>query len=302
MTDDTTERPARTRSVTVRLPEAAVEAIEGARRMLGCASRTEAIVALIVAGAEAIAPPDEDALVAAIRAALLVDDSFDAEASRSRTPGCCTARGSPPAGSARGASSRARAPSASCTSSRAGAWAMRDRRTASPALDALAAVDTDALRADRARRDLQARSDLADSIESARLAQRSIDLTMRRAAVYGDRVPELAGHGATATEALGELVRLVADLVAAGPAVTLTSRRGAMDEHRAIVAAHTALDDALARVRSTLEVLRVSADRAARGAARDGAKAEIEAEALRERVADLLRRVEALDATPRAAE
>ncbi|MCZ7682274.1 MAG: hypothetical protein M5U28_27175 [Sandaracinaceae bacterium] len=179
---------------------------------------------------------------------------------------------------------------------------MRDRRTASPALDALAAVDTDALRADRARRDLQARSDLADSIESARLAQRSIDLTMRRAAVYGDRVPELAGHGATATEALGELVRLVADLVAARPAVTLTSRRGAMDEHRAIVAAHTALDDALARVRSTLEVLRVSADRAARGAARDGAKAEIEAEALRERVADLLRRVEALDATPRAAE
>lgn len=79
MTDDI-ERPARTRSITVRLPEAAVEAIEGARRMLGCETRTEAIIALIVAGAEAIAPPDEDALLAAVRAALLADADLDAEA------------------------------------------------------------------------------------------------------------------------------------------------------------------------------------------------------------------------------
>ncbi len=176
----------------------------------------------------------------------------------------------------------------------------RSTRTDSPALDALAAVDTDALRRDRARAELQERSDLADQIESARLAQRTIDGTLRRAAVYAERTPELAGYGASATEALDALLALTGDLVRAGPAITITSRLGAMDEHRAIVAAHTALEDARRRVRDTLEVLRVSAARAAKGAARDGAKAEIEAEGLRTRVASLLERAEALAAAPTA--
>lgn len=181
-----------------------------------------------------------------------------------------------------------------------------DRRRAQPSTplsDALAAVDCDSLRADHVARDRQARADLADQIEAVRIGERDLMHTVRRGEAYAEIAPDLADHGASAISSLDALIASVQRLVSVSPSSRPTTTPvSSHEQHHAAATLLGALHDARTRVAQTMQVLERVVPQAARGAARDAGRAELELEQLRVRAAALLERVETLDATPRAAE